>query len=326
MSIAQEVFARVWYLGLALTPLLIAVSVAARRMRNPTVRCNIMAATIGALLVSLCLPVVNEPGAWFTAAREEFRATGLAPCKPVARTAAPGSGCLTMQGATPWFVGALLLSIWHGLGFGAIRRRWSHGSVPPSRVAHEVAKAAATLGIEPPPIRMFSGRTSPMVVGVLRPGLMLPTDLWATLDDEEREAILLHELAHVQRRDLLTLALCRLGGCVFWWHPMIWWSRREIGRCAERACDMAATRHRPDSGMALARALLRVERFASAHRPLLPATAVRALSPAARDLAVRLRALAQPAARADRKPRGLGWIAFASVAGCGWIVVQIALG
>jgi Zn-dependent protease with chaperone function len=77
----------------------------------------------------------------------------------------------------------------------------------------------------------------PGVWGVRRPTVVLPASMPEELDREELEAVLLHELVHVRRRDNLIshlhMALC----CLFWFHPVVWWLDRRLLIERERACD-----------------------------------------------------------------------------------------
>ena len=123
------------------------------------------------------------------------------------------------------------------------------------------------------------------------------------------------------------MALCQLIRSLFWWHPLVWWLRIEAARAAELACDLTALRARPDRGLALARALLEVERDHPTRRSTFPLAAARALSPAARDLSARLRVLAGAGPPQRRAPTGPTVLAaFAAVASAGWGTVQVALG
>ena len=77
----------------------------------------------------------------------------------------------------------------------------------------------------------------PAVFGVFRPVLVWPAGLRARLADEELEAILMHELAHVRRRDNLTSALHMVIEALFWFHPLVWWLGVRLVDERERACD-----------------------------------------------------------------------------------------
>ena len=71
-------FARLWYVGLALTPVLIIACFYLRSRTAATRRHAVGVAVLLALLMSTCLPIVREPGALLQNAREDFKAIGLA--------------------------------------------------------------------------------------------------------------------------------------------------------------------------------------------------------------------------------------------------------
>lgn len=76
----------------------------------------------------------------------------------------------------------------------------------------------------------------PLTGGWLRPFVLLPQgcDVWP---EELRRVVLLHELAHAKRRDVLSLWCSRLVGAVLWFHPLIWLVIRQLRIERERACD-----------------------------------------------------------------------------------------
>lgn len=78
----------------------------------------------------------------------------------------------------------------------------------------------------------------PAVAGLWRPVVLLPAgaDTW---NEEERRAIVAHELEHVRRRDPLALLLVRLACALCWFDPVCWWIARRIRIDGERACDDA---------------------------------------------------------------------------------------
>jgi beta-lactamase regulating signal transducer with metallopeptidase domain len=100
----------------------------------------------------------------------------------------------------------------------------------------------------------------PIACGVWKPAVVLPAeaDAWPS---ERLRVVLLHELAHVRRRDCLTQAVADAACAVFWFNPLAWMAVRELRRERERACDdmvLAAGTSGPDYAehlLAVARAM-----------------------------------------------------------------------
>jgi len=86
--------------------------------------------------------------------------------------------------------------------------------------------------------------------------LLVPEELWRSLDRAEREAILKHELAHYLRRDLFKSLLARVLALPHWFNPCAWWAVRRFDEAAEWACDQKAVE--PANATTYARALLRL--------------------------------------------------------------------
>jgi TonB family protein len=78
----------------------------------------------------------------------------------------------------------------------------------------------------------------PLVWGILRPVIALPAASrhWSA---GRLRTVLLHELIHVQRRDLLAQIVAQAACCLYWFHPLAWIAAREQRRDRERACDDA---------------------------------------------------------------------------------------
>jgi beta-lactamase regulating signal transducer with metallopeptidase domain len=86
---------------------------------------------------------------------------------------------------------------------------------------------------------------SPASIGLLSPRIFVPADaeLWPA---NRRRVALLHELAHVARKDDLVQFVGRIARAAFWFHPLVWWTLREQRRVAEEACDDVVIREHGD--------------------------------------------------------------------------------
>jgi len=100
-----------------------------------------------------------------------------------------------------------------------------------------VDAAVHALGItRPVTLLQAPAHVLPMVVGVRRPAILIShdADAWTA---ERRRSVILHEMAHVQRRDCFTQMLASFARAVYWPHPGVWWAARRLQVEREFACD-----------------------------------------------------------------------------------------
>ncbi|GLC23829.1 M56 family metallopeptidase [Roseisolibacter agri] len=81
--------------------------------------------------------------------------------------------------------------------------------------------------------------TIPLTWGVVRPTVLLPSNA-ADWSESRRRAVLLHEVAHIARRDCLTQTLAAVVCALYWPHPGAWWAAARLRVERELACDDAA--------------------------------------------------------------------------------------
>lgn len=92
-------------------------------------------------------------------------------------------------------------------------------------------------GIERPVVLLENGQTDvPVTWGIVYPVILLPVaaDEW---DEEQRIAVLTHELAHIKRFDALSQLLAQLTLSLLWFHPLVWMAVRRMRLEREHACD-----------------------------------------------------------------------------------------
>ena len=151
-----------------------------------------------------------------------------------------------------------------------LHRRDLRGAAPaPAIVQQSVAHAAGLLGLRRVPRAYFvDRRVSPMICCGLPPRLVLPRELWTALDEEARQAVLVHELAHLKRRDHWVCYVEMLVALAYWWHPVTWWARRALREEADLCCDAWVTRLLPTQRRTYAQALLATRIFLDSPGPM----------------------------------------------------------
>ena len=132
-------------------------------------------------------------------------------------------------------VGIIVTLAWAGLTVRRIVRRARPLESPDW--LNPLFEIADRLGLEDSPRLLQSDDAKmPFACGVLKPTIVLPaeSEAWSL---DRRRAVLLHELAHVRRHDLLGHTLGRLACAVYWFHPLVWTAARRLRSESERACD-----------------------------------------------------------------------------------------
>lgn len=139
-----------------------------------------------------------------------------------------------------WLAGAAGMLL--RLGWGAWRLRRLEKSLPEGACGL-LAEAARGLGLpRAPDVRVGAADAVPMVWGLWRPRLLLPRGFEAW-PQEKLRSVLLHELAHLRRRDPLALWLAQAVKALHWFNPLVWLTFRHLRADQERACDDAVLRH-----------------------------------------------------------------------------------
>ncbi len=129
------------------------------------------------------------------------------------------------------------------------------GSPAPDDTGAMVARLRRPLGLRRVRLLVWPRLRGPVAFGVLRPTVALPEDFRTRFSPAQCEAMLAHELAHLAARDPLWLTLADLVCALAWWHPAVWWARRQLRSACESAADEAAALV-PDGRAALAESLV----------------------------------------------------------------------
>lgn len=129
-----------------------------------------------------------------------------------------------------WLFGVLAAALVQGGGYLLARRRLLRDARPDLEA--EAGQTAASLGLKRAvPVRRSRQVRTPMVLGLLRPVLLLPEG--QAVD----EVVLCHELTHLKRLDLAYKALLVAACWLHWFNPLVWWMSQAASENLELCCD-----------------------------------------------------------------------------------------
>ena len=250
-GLGHQLFGWLGPLSIELAALALLVLAAGRLIRSPALRHLLWLAVLFKPFIAIAvtspytvfapLAPLAEPG-WDASPHGQVEhLASLAPLPPAGTTTAASSAALTSAGwaALLWLVGTSLLTGRILIGCCILRRMRRQASVQREGPLFEaLRRARAALDCHPwvevatsPSIR------SPLVLGILKPLIVVPTHVVERLSPGELALVLMHELAHVRRCDNLWLLLQRLVTAALFFHPALWLCGRMLRRESELACD-----------------------------------------------------------------------------------------
>ncbi len=176
------------------------------------------------------------PNAYYTEPIESEYATPAAAVSSEAKANLPLNTILTWS----WIIVSTILTCRLFLTFlvGIRMTRRAHPlNCEKFRQALLIAKGK--LGINKP-VEVLAGSTvsSPVIwCWSRRPALLVPEDAEQFEDGVDWVGMFCHELAHWRRLDHISGLFAELMVCVFPWHPLMWWAKRQLAGLSEQACD-----------------------------------------------------------------------------------------
>jgi TonB family protein len=155
--------------------------------------------------------------------------TSLADMAPWTEHAVPGLVIV-------WLAGAIAIVVWRGWQRIALARLiWQSSPLPSGREVEALQRVVC--GRRRIDVRQAGAGLEPALAGIRRPTLLWPEGLSARLTDAEMDAILSHEVRHVERRDNLLASIHMVVEAIFWFHPLVWYIGARLAHERERACD-----------------------------------------------------------------------------------------
>jgi beta-lactamase regulating signal transducer with metallopeptidase domain len=183
---------------------------------------------------------------------------------------------------------------------------------------HDLARQIGLDG--PPGIWLVPGRVPPMLWAIGgAPRILVPFQLWTTMTEDERTSLLLHELAHLKRRDHWVRWLEFVVSGLYWWHPVVWWARRALREAEEQCCDAWVVWAMPQRARTYAGALLAAVEFVSGASTAPTLASATSGSGHVSCLKRRLRMIVRA-----KTPKGLSWAGRIAVLGVAAFVLPLA--
>jgi GWxTD domain-containing protein len=165
-----------------------------------------------------------------------------------------------------WMLGVLLFSLRSFAAWlAAMRLRRTAVTAASAEWQAVIQRLGERLRVSPPVTLLQSCLTDiPVVIGFLKPAILVPASLFTGFPPEHLEFILLHELAHIRRHDYLVNLLQSLAEDLLFYHPAVWWVSTVIRTERENCCDDVVVATQGDAlGFAEALASLEQQRWSA---------------------------------------------------------------
>ena len=140
-----------------------------------------------------------------------------------------------------WFLGMVTLGAWLLVKLRRLSKEHPDKSPKaslPQSFHDQLAHCAKRLKLRRKPTVVVTDKIqTPAVFGLFRPVLLMPIGYIRSLSRKDTEYLLLHELAHIKRGDLVMHSLYIFLQMVYWYNPLLWLVRRRLRHLRELCCD-----------------------------------------------------------------------------------------
>lgn len=159
-----------------------------------------------------------------------------------------------------WFFGMIFWFVFFAAGRFSLHRKIKAHSLPSAQYDDLLQRCRQQIHLRRPvKITVQDYLSSPAVIGVFRPQILLPNFEEGSISEESLYYIILHELSHLKRHDLLLNALLLCLQSVYWFNPFVWLLFRYMREDMELSNDSFVLKHiQPEQDKAYARSLVEV--------------------------------------------------------------------
>lgn len=203
-------------------------------------------------------PIQVVPGAAENDPYQQIETGMTAPTGPSAETPKPAEPAITPTPAGTrsipvmeavgwcWAAGTALFLLWQLGSYLALRAKLSRSRRPltDEAILAVLEKESAAAGRQKPLPVYTAAVGSPMIVGAIKPTLLLPE---LELSTEQLSLVFRHELIHYRRRDIWYKLVLLLANAIHWFNPMVWLMVYAADRDLELSCDEAVVAGRDEA-------------------------------------------------------------------------------
>ncbi|MCA9015261.1 MAG: hypothetical protein KDA77_07995, partial [Planctomycetaceae bacterium] len=138
-------------------------------------------------------------------------------------TTSHASGSLAQWLGICWLAGCVLFLLKIGIQFRRAKLLLRTSTLAPESIQRECNALATKLALRSiPQVCVSTAIKGPCTAGLLQPMIFLPQSWSESLSEQERRAVLMHELSHIADRDSLWDLLSRIVTALWWFHPLVW--------------------------------------------------------------------------------------------------------
>lgn len=203
-------------------------------------------------------PIQVVPGAAENDPYQQIKTGTTAPTGPSAETPKPAEPAITPTPAGTrsipvmeavgwcWAAGTALFLLWQLGSYLVLRAKLSRSRRPltDEAILAVLERESAAAGRQKPLPVYTAAVGSPMIVGAIKPTLLLPE---LELSTEQLSLVFRHELIHYRRRDIWYKLLLMLANAIHWFNPMVWLMVHAADRDLELSCDEAVVAGRDEA-------------------------------------------------------------------------------
>ncbi len=222
---------------------------------------------MGMLLALALCPLVTIFYVWPVEGVATLATTVLAPALAgsVAAIADSAALDLRLREFLPWLVAVwicgvvviALRSLWH---WRRLARLVRHAAIPLPQWEAKLTQMCQRFGLWRPVRLLASAKVdTPMLIGWIKPVILLPLGMLSGFSTHQIELIIAHELGHVRRWDYLANLMQVVIETVLFYHPVVHWISRDVRNARENCCDDLVLSLAKGNPLTYARALADLE-------------------------------------------------------------------